>query len=290
MRLSVKSIIRKRLRRTRPNVHKGDFGRVLIIAGSRGLTGACRLVSTAALRSGAGLVTVGAPKSLAKVLTRDSREAMWMALPETLSGCVSLKALPRVLSFLKHENVLAVGPGLSRHPSTLSFVRALAKQSQKPMVIDADAIVAFQKQNRLLKYLKAPSILTPHPGEFRRVFGMLPVSETDRVNAATKVAKEFGVVIVLKGHRTVVSDPNGKTYLNLTGNPGMATGGMGDVLTGMIAAFVGQKMHVFEAACSAVYLHGLAGDAAAKKVGEVSLLPSDLLDELPYAIKRIVGK
>lgn len=290
MRLSVKSIIRKRLRRTRPNVHKGDFGRVFIIAGSRGLTGACRLVSTAALRSGAGLVTVGAPKSLAKILTRESREAMWIPLPETASGSVGLSALGRASSFLKHEDVLAVGPGLSRHPSTFSFVRALAKQSQKPMVIDADAIVAFEKHNRLLKQLKAPSVLTPHPGEFRRVFGVLPVTETDRVNAATKVAKEFGVVVVLKGHRTVVADPDGKTYLNLTGNPGMATGGMGDVLTGMIAAFVGQKMNVFEAACSAVYLHGLAGDVAAKKVGEVSLLPSDLLNELPYAIKRIVGK
>jgi len=290
VRLSVRSIIRKRLRRTRPDVHKGDFGRVFIIAGSRGLTGACRLVSTAALRSGAGLVTTGAPKSLANILARDSREAMWIALPETASGSVGLKALSRATSFLKHEDVLAIGPGLSRHPSTLSFVRALTKQSQKPMVIDADAIIAFEKYNRLLKKLKAPSVLTPHPGEFQRVFGVSPVTEADRLKAAEKAAKEYGVVIVLKGHRTVVASPRGQTYINLTGNPGMATGGMGDVLTGMIAAFVGQKMDVFQAASSAVYIHGLAGDRAAKKTGEVSLLPSDLLDELPKAIKRIVGK
>jgi len=288
--LSVRSIIRKRLRRTRPNVHKGDFGRVFIIAGSRGLTGACRLVSTAALRSGAGLVTVGAPKSLANILARDSREAMWITLPETASGSVGLKALPRASSFLKHEDVLAIGPGLSRHPSTLSFVRALTKQSRKPMVIDADAIIAFQGQSRLLGQLKAPSVLTPHAGEFQRIFGEMPVTETDRLRAAEKAAKEFGVVVVLKGHRTVVANPRGQTYVNLTGNPGMATGGMGDVLTGMIAAFIGQKMDVFEAASSAVYIHGLAGDYAAKKIGEVSLLPSGLLNEIPYVIKKIVGK
>ena len=287
--LSVKSIIRSKLKRVHPNVHKGNFGRVFIIAGSRGFTGASRLAAMGALRAGAGLVTVGAPKSLTATLTRDCLEAMWLGLPETKQGSISRAALGKAQLFLEKQDVLAVGPGLSRHASTLSFIRALLLKSHKPMVVDADAIISFCGKRKLLQKLRAPAILTPHPGEFKNLFGIFPRTERERVVQAKKAAKDYRIVMVLKGYRTVVADRQGRCYVNKTGNPGMATGGMGDILTGIIAAFLGQKLEPFEAACAAVFVHGLTGDRASKIYGKVSLLPRDLLEQLPQALKAIIG-
>lgn len=287
--LSVRSIIRKKLKRVHPRVHKGDFGRVFIIAGSRGFTGASRLAAMGALRSGAGLVTVGAPKSLTKTLMRECLEAMWLALPETGQGSVSKAALPEARSFLEKQNVLAIGSGISRHASTSGFVRELVLESSKPMVVDADAILSFRGKKNLLKKLRAPAVFTPHPGEFKNLFGILPRTERERIAQAKKAARDFGIVMVLKGHRTVVAEPQGRCYVNTTGNPGMATGGMGDILTGIVAAFLGQGLEPFEAACAAVYVHGSSGDRASKIYGKVSLLPRDLLEQLPQALRSIVG-
>lgn len=243
----------------------------------------------AALRAGAGLVTVGAPKSLASILTRYFRESMWLSLPETHSGSLGLSASKVAIRFLKGQDVLAIGPGLSRAPGTMSFVRKVVLNAQKPVVIDADALAAFWGRTRLLKKLKTRAILTPHPGEFRSLTGMLPKTGRQRIEAAKKSAKIWEAVVVLKGHRTVVGGPDARVYVNNTGNAGMATAGSGDVLTGIIAAFLGQGLPPFEAAAAAVYVHGSAGDLAARKVGRISLVASDILEALPQAIKSIAG-
>lgn len=272
----------------KPNTHKGNYGRIFILAGSAGMSGACVLTSRAAVRSGAGLVTVGVPKSLLLPLSKRFTEAMAKALPETSAGSLSMKALKPISDFLKTQDILAVGPGLSQNAETETLIRKIVTISRKPMVIDADGLNAFSRKINLLHNLKANAILTPHPGEFVRLFGgKIPKTEIERVNCARSVAKKFNVVLVLKGHRTVVASPGGSIFVNSTGNPGMATGGSGDVLTGVIAALLGQKLEPFDAASIGVYVHGLAGDLAKKEFGEISLQASDLIDYLPKAFLKV---
>ncbi len=269
--------------------HKGDFGKIFILAGSKGLSGACVLTSTAALRSGAGLVTVGVPNSLVLPLAKRMTEAMTKGFPETKVGTLSKQAIKPVQKFLKTQDVLAAGPGLSTYPETQKVIQSTVLNSSIPIVLDADGLNAFQNKTHLLKKLKAPAILTPHPGEFARLFGgKIPFSEKERQKRAGVVAQKFNVVLVLKGHHTIVASPKGETYMNLTGNPGMATAGAGDVLTGIIAAFLGQRIQPFYAACFAVLIHGLAGDLAKKEVGEISLIASDIIRFLPKAFKNIL--
>src|SRR3989338_3953363 len=228
--MNIKNEFRKLLGKRQKNTHKGDYGRVFILAGSRGLSGVCYLASMATLRSGAGLVTVGVPKCLATPLARRFTEAMTLPLPETREGTLSRLALHPIKRFLKTQNVLALGPGLSMNHETQSLVRKLVGHSDKPMVIDADGLNAFQGKADLFKKIKTSIILTPHAGEFVRVFGgKIPKTEADRKKRAAVAAKTYGVVVVLKGHHTVVASPQGKIYINQTGNPGMATGGSGDV-------------------------------------------------------------
>ncbi len=268
--------------------NKGDYGRVLVLAGSPGFTGAAALCSQAALVSGSGLVTLGIPKSLYTIMARKLTEAMAMPLPETRGQALGEKAYPAIMKFSEKADCIALGPGLSRDPGTQRLVRKLVTTLRKPVVLDADGINALEGKTELLKRAQAPVVITPHPGEMSRLTGL----SVKRITAAKeKVAKEFAnkynVVCVLKGHRTVVARPDGKRYVNPTGNPGMAKGGTGDVLTGMIASFIGQGMRPFDAAMLGVYLHGLAGDLAAKEKGEVSMLASDLLDRIPDAIKKL---
>lgn len=271
--------------------HKGDFGRVFVLAGSEGLSGACYLTSMAALRSGAGLVTVGVPKILVLSLARRLTEAMMKPLPQTKDGTLSRRASTPVLNFLKTQDVLAIGPGLSLNRETQSVICKTALSSKKPMVIDADGLNAFKGKTNLLRKLKAPAILTPHSGEFIRLFsGKMPKGDQMRKLKALQAAKTYRTVIVLKGHHTVVASPEGAVYINKTGNPGMATGGSGDVLTGVIAAMLGQKVKPFEAACFGVFIHGLAGDLAAKKKGEISLVAGDILNALPLAFQKVLKR
>lgn len=277
--------------RPRPRAsHKGDYGRVFILAGSIGMSGACYLASMAALKSGAGLVTVGVPKSLALPLSRKMAEAMMKALPETEEGSLSREAIKPIQNFLKTQDVLAAGPGLSQNPETQVVIRKTILNCKKPMVLDADGLNAFKGKANLLRNLRTCAILTPHPGEFIRLFGgPAPKSEPERKKRALEIAKKFKVILVLKGHHTVVASPKGEIYVNPTGNPGMATGGTGDVLTGVIAGLLGQKIDPFKAACFGVYLHGLAGDFAAKEKGEISLVAGDLLNCLPEAFQKITA-
>ena len=249
------------------------------------------LAANAALRSGAGLVTAGIPKSLTLPLSKRLTEVMFKPLPETPEGSLSRKSIPAIRKFLKTQDVLAIGPGLSRNSETQAVVRHLVLGSTIPTVVDADALNAFQGRAASFRQLKAEAILTPHPGEFQRLFGKRVSADKDmRRRLALRFARQYGIVIVLKGHQSVVADPKGQVYVNGTGNPGMATGGSGDVLTGVIAALLGQGLQPFEAAKAGVYLHGLAGDLAAKKIGEVSLIAGDLIEWLPAAFRKVLGR
>ena len=272
------------------HANKKDFGRIFILAGSRGLTGAAALASFGALRAGAGLVTLGCPDKVYPILARRHPEVMVRPFPSTSDGFFSEKGFSSVLRFSRNQDVLALGPGLGRDPGTQRLVRRLVPSTFLPLVVDADGVNAFQGHTELLKHSKRTPILTPHPGEFVRVFGgKKPRSDAERKKRALETAKKFKIILVLKGYRTVVSASDGSSCVNPTGNPGMATGGTGDVLTGIIAALLGQGMGPFDAARFGVYLHGLAGDLAAKKLGEVSLVAGDLIEFLPQAIKLVLA-
>ena len=315
--------------------HKGDYGRVLIIAGSRGMSGAARLAAEGAMRSGAGLVMVATPKSQQPIVARKTTCPMTYPLPETKEGTLSLKALPHILNLAKKNDVIAIGPGLSQNPQTVKLVLAFlssftqAKACDYPkrnvvapfrvrgIVIDADGLNALSKNVNILKKVKAPRsatlsldteglgtsgrgtigsppitsgapvILTPHPGEMEKLAGLkVERFKSSRVKIAMGFAKQYNVIVALKGHQTVVTDGK-KVYINNTGNPGMATGGSGDVLTGIIAGLLGQKLSPFEAAQLGVYIHGLAGDLAAKDKGEISLIATDILEYLPAAFRLL---
>ena len=272
----------------RKDSHKGDYGHILILAGSTGFTGAAALASLGALRSGGGLVTLGVAKSLNSIMEVKLTEAMTKPLPETGEGSLSLEAEGEILQLAQKVDALAIGPGLSTHPETSELVRRLLAKINKPMVIDADGLNGLAGNISLLTRSPASIIITPHPGEMGRLVGKTTGDvQSERIGVAQEVASQTGTVVVLKGARTVISDQEGEAYVNPTGNPGMARGGMGDILTGMIASFIGQGLTELEAAKAGVYIHGLAGDIAAKSQGEVGLMATDLLDNLPQAIKRL---
>lgn len=269
----------------RHNAHKGEFGHIFILACSQRFSGAAVLCSEAAMRAGAGLVTLGIPKSLNNAIIKiKPKEVMTLPLPETKEATLSLSGFKKIKDFVKGVDVLAIGPGLSQNKSTQSLVRKIISGIDKPAVIDADGLSALVGHLNLLPITK---ILTPHPGEMARLLGIsINRVQSKREEIAKKCAKDYRCTVVLKGYRTVVADYKGRVYINKTGNPGMATAGSGDVLTGMIAAFLGQGLTAFDASEYAVYLHGLAGDLAAKEKTQTSMLASDIIDKIPEAIKR----
>ncbi|NOX96875.1 MAG: NAD(P)H-hydrate dehydratase [Nitrospirae bacterium] len=275
----------------RRETHKGNYGHILVLAGSTGFTGAAALAGLGALRSGGGLITLGVARSLNPVLEAKLTEVMTKPLPETGEGSLSLEAEGDILELVQRMDALAVGPGLSIHPETQELVKRLITKINKPMVIDADGLNGLAGDISLLTKSPASIIITPHPGEMGRLLGMTVAEvQSDRIGVARQAALQMGIVIVLKGARTVISDPEGNVYVNPTGNPGMASGGMGDILTGMIASFIGQGLTELEAAKAGVYIHGLAGDIAAGTQGEIGLIATDLLDKLPLAIKQLQQK
>lgn len=269
------------------DTHKGDLGHIFIIGGSVGLSGAVALCGLGALRTGAGLVTVGVPRSLNDVMEIKLTEAMSLPLPETPLRSLSQSAVAPVVRMLKRADVLALGPGLSRHAKTAQFVRRLLPKLTRPLVLDADGLNALAAKPELLRALKVPAVLTPHPGEMARLTGR-PVEQIQqqRVETAREFARRYRVTLVLKGFHTVIAGADGQTHVNDTGNPGMASGGSGDVLTGMIAALLGQGLAPFDAARLGAHLHGSAGDLAAAELGQVGLIASDLIDTIPLAIRR----
>jgi ADP-dependent NAD(P)H-hydrate dehydratase / NAD(P)H-hydrate epimerase len=268
--------------------NKGNYGHVLVAGGSLGKAGAAAMAGMAALRAGAGLSTVATPKSVLGTVAGFHSELMTEPLPETDAGTISTGALSRAEQLAKGKSVLAIGPGISRDPQTAELVRALAAQLQLPMVVDADGLNAFEGRTRELNGKGRTIVITPHPGEMARLAGCtIAQVQSNRLEVARNFAREHELIVVLKGHRTLVVEANGEAWVNTTGNPGMSTGGTGDILTGMVAGMIAQHAkQAFVAVLAAVHLHGLAGDVMRERVGEHSLVATDLLKGLPEAFRR----
>jgi NAD(P)H-hydrate epimerase len=271
------------------HAHKYSVGKVLVLAGSKGLTGAASLCSTSAMRAGAGAVVLGIPEPVYPILARKLTEVMTFPLPATSDGTLSLAALGGIRTKLSWADVLMIGPGLSRNPETQQLIFKLLLEYRGKVLVDADGLNAIAANGiSKLRSAHAQFILTPHVGEFSRLTGLPSVEvEHRRIEAARVFAKQIGTTVVLKGVPTVTASKEGNCYLNSTGNPGMATAGSGDVLSGIIAGLWAQGMSDVEAAYAGVFLHGVSGDLAAKKMGERGLLANDLIDYLPAAMQLI---
>lgn len=271
------------------SAHKGTYGHAGIIAGSVGKTGAAALAAKAALRVGAGLVTVATPASVNDTLEAKLLEAMTAPMPETKARTLARSGLDRLLAFTNARSAVAVGPGLTTHPETVELLQTLIVRLERPSVLDADALNALAGKTALLGECRVAPILTPHPGEMARLEEQAtPQSvNADRVGTAIRFAQRYGVILVLKGARTVVAHPDGHAAICPTGNPGMATAGTGDVLTGMIVGLLAQRLSPWDAACAGTYLHGLAGDAAAAAMGAAGMTAGDLIDRIPYALQTV---
>jgi len=268
--------------------HKGTYGHLFIIAGSFGKTGAAVMAAKAALKTGAGLVTVGTPRSCLPMVARGMAELMTEPLTETDEGTIAAEALPQARRLVKGKDALLVGPGISTQGSTAEFLAKLMPEIKLPLIIDADGLNILSINPELLKRLPKTAILTPHPGEFARLVD-LPLREVikRKLELTPAFAQKHRVYLILKGYRTLICTPDGRTFINPTGNPGMATGGSGDVLSGMIASFLMQEKDPLRAALAAVYLHGLSGDLAVEKIGERALVAGDLIHFLPRAAKTL---
>ncbi len=268
--------------------NKGSYGHALVVGGSLGKAGSVAMAGMAALRAGAGLSTVTTPQSVLGTVAGFHPELMTEPLPETDVGTISTGALNQIEELAKGKAVLAIGPGISRDPQTAELVRNLVARIRLPMVVDADGLNAFEGRTSELSGKGRTLVITPHPGEMARLAGCTIADvQKDRLGTARKFAREHELIVVLKGHRTLVVRPDGEAWVNTTGNAGMATGGTGDILTGMVAGMMAQHSNDrFRAVIAAVHLHGLAGDVMRESVGEHSLVATDLLRGLPEAFRR----
>ncbi len=275
------------LSRCNSHLNKKDFGHVLVVAGSPTMLGACALCSLAAMRSGAGLVTAAVPKSLNLPLQKKiTPVVMTLPLPQTSYGTFSLRAFAVIKKVFLKFNAAAIGPGLGANSNTRDFVYKMVEYYTGPMVVDADALNALSRNHEVLVKARGPRILTPHSGEMARLIGKtVKYVEVNRKQTALDFACRNNCIVVFKGHRTIVASSQGEVIVNTTGNAGMATAGSGDVLTGMIAAFLAQRISPFEAARWGVYYHGKAGDLAAKTKSKVSLIATDIIDFISRVIK-----
>ncbi|ODM27492.1 bifunctional ADP-dependent (S)-NAD(P)H-hydrate dehydratase/NAD(P)H-hydrate epimerase [Clostridium sp. Bc-iso-3] len=271
------------------NSNKGDYGKVLVITGSRGMTGAGCLAGTASLRSGAGLLYLGVPRALYSIYECNLTEAITIPLEDENTGFLTEASIPELLGYMEKMDAVAIGPGLSTKEGVEVVVFSVVENCKVPLVVDADGLNLIAKDLSVLNKSKVPMVLTPHPGEMARLMGTsIGEVQRNRVNAAKEFSEKWGVITVLKGSRTIVAAPDGRVFINPTGNSGMATGGTGDVLTGIIASFIGQGLSPVDAAVAGVYLHGLCGDRVANTKGEHGLVASDLTGEIPYAIKSLI--
>ena len=263
-----------------PFGHKGTFGKVLLLCGSRGFTGAAYLAAMGALRTGAGLVFLGVPESIYAIEAVKLNEPVVFPLPEE-GGKLSTQAIEEILERLPQMDAVLIGCGLGQSPGTLEVVKAVLEQAKCPVVLDADGINVLREHKDILRGRANPTILTPHDGEFLRFGGKLG---EDRMASARQFSRDWNCILLLKGHRTCITD--GRTaYLNLTGNPGMAVGGSGDVLADMIVSLLGQGLPPLEAAACGAWLHGAAGDLCAEEIGQYGMLPTDMLTRIPRLMK-----
>ena len=280
--------IQNMLPRRKENSHKGDYGKIFIIAGSTGLSGAAALASEAALRSGGGLITAGIPKSLHSIIEIKLTEVMSYPLEDEGMGILSNKCIQDIMQKTEVSDVVAFGPGLSQEQSILEILESLLRNCKIPMVIDADGINALSKNSDLLKYAKAPVILTPHPGEMARLIGKdIKYVESKRIEVAQEFACKWKVYLILKGANTIIAFPTGEVWIHKGGNPGMAKGGSGDILTGIIISFIGQKIPIEKALVLGVFVHSMAGKYAAKDKGTYGVTPRDLTYMLPYVLQQL---
>jgi ADP-dependent NAD(P)H-hydrate dehydratase / NAD(P)H-hydrate epimerase len=282
--------IRPLLHRRDRQGHKGNFGHCLFIAGSTGKTGAAALCANSAVRTGSGLVTLGVPESLHHILEVKTTEAMTVPLPESVSGHLSDSSYQAIVKLLVNKDVLAIGPGIDRRPETIALVHALVESVELPMVIDADGLNALSTDISVLKRKKSDTIiLTPHPGEMARLLGnSIPDEDALRISVAQEFARAYDVFLVLKGARTIIASPDGAAAINGSGNPGMASGGMGDVLTGIIASLVGQGYCAWDACRLGVFIHGYSADMVSWTKGEIGISATDVQENIPYAYKRLI--
>jgi ADP-dependent NAD(P)H-hydrate dehydratase / NAD(P)H-hydrate epimerase len=283
--------IRPMLRRRDRQAHKGDFGHCLIIAGSTGKTGAAALSANSAMRAGSGLVTLAVAEGLHGILEIKTTEVMTEPLPDSGSGHITSSAFPAIEKLLAGKDALAVGPGLGSRPGTTALIQTIIASVALPMVIDADGLNALAEDITILRRKKSAAvILTPHPGEMARLLGAsIPDVEADRISVAQDFARNFGVYLVLKGARTIIASPDGTAAINGSGNPGMASGGMGDVLTGIIVSLLGQQYSAWDACRIGVYLHGYAANLVADEKGEIGISASDVQEMLPHAYNRLIN-
>ena len=274
--------------RREPDAHKGRFGHLLVVAGSLGKTGAAALAGRAALRAGVGLCTIAAPASQQPIIAAHAPEYMTEPLPETAAGSISGKARERILELARRMDAVALGPGLSLDPETQELARALILEVEQPLVADADALSALAGHLDLLRRAAGPRALTPHPGEMARMLGLdIAAVQADRLELTRRVSREHGAALALKGAGTVIGGPDGHVAVNPTGNPGMAKGGSGDVLTGIVGALLARGVEATAALRAGCYLHGLAGDLAARHVGEIAMIAGDIIEQLPAALRAL---
>lgn len=260
--------------------HKGTYGKILLLCGSRGYTGAAALAAMGALRSGSGLVFLGVPESIYAIEAVKLTEPIVFPLPDK-DGMLSVKSIPLILEILERFDAVLIGPGIGRSRDTLAVVQAVLEQYPGPVVLDADGINVLNGHKDVLRGRKQPTILTPHDGEFCRLGAVIG---EDRPESAIQLARELGVIVLLKGHETVITDGI-DCYVNRNGNPGMAVGGSGDVLAGIIVGLLGQGISPLESAACGAWLHGAAGDICAESIGQYGMLPSDILNVLPRLMK-----
>ena len=269
--------------------NKGTLGSLLCICGSYGMAGAAIMAGKAALRCGIGLLKIAVPKSIYPVCATNILESVYYPLEETSNGVISSKNTDFLLEMCEKSSAVVIGCGLSVCEDTKNLVQSVITNCEKPLVIDADALNCICNKPEILKNLKAPAIITPHPGEMARLLHSTPKTvNSNRENTAIDFAKKFGVVTVLKGAGTIIASPDGEVYINHTGNSGMATGGSGDVLSGIIGSLLAQGASPINAAAAGVFLHGTIGDFAAEKLGKISMLPTDMIDMIPTAYLKLM--
>lgn len=269
--------------------NKGTLGSLLCICGSYGMAGAAIMAGKAALRCGIGLLKIAVPKSIYPVCATNILESVYYPLEETSNGVISSKNTDFLLEMCEKSSAVLIGCGLSVCDDTKNLVQSVITNCEKPLVIDADALNCICNKPEILKNLKAPAIITPHPGEMARLLHSTPKAvNSNRENTAIDFAKKFGVVTVLKGAGTIIASPDGEVYINHTGNSGMATGGSGDILSGIIGSLLAQGASPINAAAAGVFLHGTIGDLAAEKLGKISMLPTDMIDMIPTAYLKLM--
>lgn len=272
----------------RPEAHKGHYGHLFVLAGSRGFSGAAKLVALAAARSGTGLVTLGVPHPLGDVMATSLTEVMTLLLPATDDESIASDGLKRCLRFVESRQAAVLGPGLGQHPGTQLFVQEFTRRCPTPLVLDADGLNALSPDPVAIGEREAPTVITPHPGEMARLTDKtIKEIQENRADAAASFSAAYRCVVVLKGAGTLVATPKGRVFKNTTGNDGMATGGAGDVLAGLIGGFLAQGMNAEDAAILAVYFHGLAGDLAAQRYTKRAMIAGDLLDAFPEAFRSL---